>query len=133
MPYSPLQPASGHAVPTRRVLSARRVELTDTTAAGATLRRPKPSTLPARPPFSSGPCAKPPGWNPALIDTRVLGRSHRSALGKARLQEAIERTHALLRLPPDYRLGIVPASDTGAMELAIWLLLGTRAVTMPGG
>ena len=71
MPQSPLEPASGHAVPTRRVLSARRVELTDTAAAGATLRRPKPSTLPARPHFSSGPCAKPPGWNPALIDTRV--------------------------------------------------------------
>ena len=90
------------------------------------MRRPKPSTLPARPHFSSGPCAKPPGWNPALIDTRVLGRSHRSALGKARLQEAIERTHALLRLPPDYRLGIVPASDTGAVEMALWALLGWR-------
>ena len=104
--------------------------MTDTTAAGATLRRPKPSTLPARPHFSSGPCAKPPGWNPALIDTRVLGRSHRSALGKARLQEAIERTHALLQLPPDYRLGIVPASDTGAVEMALWALLGPRPVTM---
>ena len=104
--------------------------MTDTAAAGTTLRRPKPPTLPARPHFSSGPCAKPPGWNPALIDTRVLGRSHRSALGKARLQEAIERTHALLRLPADYRLGIVPASDTGAMEMALWSLLGPRPVTM---
>ncbi|HET6943054.1 MAG TPA: phosphoserine transaminase [Sphingomicrobium sp.] len=104
--------------------------MTDTTAAGAVLRRPKPTTLPARPHFSSGPCAKPPGWNPALIDTRVLGRSHRSALGKARLREAIERTHALLRLPPDYRLGIVPASDTGAVEMALWALLGPRPVTM---
>jgi phosphoserine aminotransferase len=104
--------------------------LTDTAAAGATLRRPKPSTLPARPHFSSGPCAKPPGWNAALIDTRVLGRSHRSALGKARLQEAIERTHALLQLPSDYRLGIVPASDTGAVEMALWSLLGPRPVTM---
>ena len=99
-------------------------------AAGATLRRPKPTTRPARPHFSSGPCAKPPGWNTGLIDTRSLGRSHRSALGKARLQEAIERTHKLLRLPSDYRLGIVPASDTGAVEMALWALLGTRPVTM---
>ena len=100
------------------------------TAAGATLRRPKPSTLPARPHFSSGPCAKPPGWHPGLIDTRSLGRSHRSTFGKARLQEAIERTKALLRLPADYRLGIVPASDTGAMEMALWSLLGSKPVTM---
>ena len=104
--------------------------MTDTAAAGASLRRPKPSTLPARPHFSSGPCAKPPGWNPRLIDTRSLGRSHRSALGKARLQEAIERTKALLHLPEDYRLGIVPASDTGAMEMALWSLLGPNPVTM---
>ncbi len=90
----------------------------------------RPAALPARPFFSSGPCAKPPGWSAALIDTRSLGRSHRSALGKARLREAIERTHALLGLPADYRLGIVPASDTGAMELALWSLLGTRPVTL---
>ena len=98
--------------------------------AGAALRRPKPSVRPARPFFSSGPCAKPPGWSPQLLDTSALGRSHRGVVGKARLQEAIERTHALLKLPADYRLGIVPASDTGAMELAIWSLLGTRPVTM---
>ncbi len=90
----------------------------------------KPSRGPARPSFSSGPCPKPPGWSLDEIDTRVLGRSHRSALGKARLAEAIERTHALLRLPADYRLGIVPASDTGAMEMALWSLLGPRPVTM---
>ncbi len=90
----------------------------------------RPAVLPARPFFSSGPCAKPPGWSAARIDTRSLGRSHRSALGKARLREAIERTHALLGLPADYRLGIVPASDTGALELALWSLLGTRPVTM---
>jgi phosphoserine aminotransferase len=90
----------------------------------------RPAALPARPYFSSGPCAKPPGWSAALLDTRSLGRSHRSALGKARLQAAIERTHALLGLPADYRLGIVPASDTGAMELALWSLLGPRPVTM---
>ena len=90
----------------------------------------KPARPPARPSFSSGPCPKPPGWSLERLDTSVLGRSHRGALGKARLQEAIERTHALLRLPADYRLGIVPASDTGAMEMAIWSLLGPRPVTM---
>ena len=90
----------------------------------------RPAALPARPHFSSGPCAKPPGWTPGLLRTDTLGRSHRSALGKARLQEAIERTHLLLELPADYRLGIVPASDTGAMEMILWSLLGPRPVTM---
>jgi phosphoserine aminotransferase len=104
--------------------------LTDTAEAGATLRAAKPTTKPRRPYFSSGPCAKPPGWTSQALDAAALGRSHRGALGKARLLEAIERTHALLRLPPDYKLGIVPASDTGAMEMAIWSLLGTRPVTM---
>ena len=97
---------------------------------GALARNEIPRIRPARPFFSSGPCAKPPGWSPENLDTRVLGRSHRSALGKARLAEAIDRTHALLGLPQDYRLGIVPASDTGAMELAIWSLLGLRPVTI---
>jgi len=92
-------------------------------AAEATLR-------PKRPNFSSGPCAKPPGWSPDKLDTSALGRSHRGAIGKARLAEAIDRTHKLLGLPDDYRLGIVPASDTGAMEMAIWSLLGPRPVTM---
>jgi len=90
----------------------------------------RPSALPARPHFSSGPCAKPPGWSPSLLRQDALGRSHRAALAKARLHEAIERTHSLLGLPASYRLGIVPASDTGAMEMAIWSLLGTRPVTM---
>jgi len=90
----------------------------------------RPGARPARPHFSSGPCAKPPGWSPALLDTRSLGRSHRSAWGKTRLSEAIERTHALLELPADYRLGIVPASDTGAVEMALWSLLGPRPVTI---
>jgi phosphoserine aminotransferase len=101
-----------------------------TEAAAQALRATKPQVRPARPFFSSGPCAKPPGWSPALLRTDALGRSHRGALGKARLQEAIERMHALLQLPADYRLGIVPASDTGAMEMALWSLLGTRPVTM---
>lgn len=104
--------------------------MTEADTAGATARLAKPDTKPVRPHFSSGPCAKPPGWTPGLIDTRSLGRSHRSALGKARLQAAIERTHALLQLPADYRLGIVPASDTGAVEMALWALLGERPVTM---
>ena len=90
----------------------------------------RPSAKPARPQFSSGPCPKPPGWALSAFRTDSLGRSHRSSLGKARLQEAIERTHALLQLPAGYRLGIVPASDTGAMEMAIWSLLGTRPATM---
>jgi len=104
--------------------------LTDTATAAASLRAAKPTTKPKRPFFSSGPCAKPPGWAPQSLDTSALGRSHRGSVGKARLVEAIERTHALLRLPADYKLGIVPASDTGAMELALWSLLGTRPVTM---
>jgi len=103
--------------------------LTEAVAAQA-LRAPKPVIKPNRPNFSSGPCAKPPGWSPDKLDTSALGRSHRGTVGKARLAEAIERTHALLRLPADYRLGIVPASDTGAMEMALWSLLGTRPVTM---
>jgi phosphoserine aminotransferase len=90
----------------------------------------RPGARPARPFFSSGPCAKPPGWSPELLGIDALGRSHRGTLGKARLAEAIERTVSLLQLPAGYRLGIVPASDTGAMEMAIWSLLGPRPVTM---
>jgi len=104
--------------------------LTEAADAGATVRRAKPQSRPARPFFSSGPCAKPPGWSPHLLGTSSLGRSHRGAIGKAKLAEAIDRTHALLRLPADYRLGIVPASDTGALEMALWSLLGPRQVTM---
>ncbi|QNM82009.1 phosphoserine transaminase [Sphingomonas sabuli] len=89
-----------------------------------------PAARPARPSFSSGPCPKPPGWSLDRLDTRILGRSHRSSLGKARLAEAIDRTAALLALPDGYRLGIVPASDTGAMEMAMWSLLGPQPVTM---
>ena len=104
--------------------------MSDVVAAGASVRAAKPQSRPVRPFFSSGPCAKPPGWSPDKLDTSALGRSHRGAIGKAKLAEAIDRTHALLGLPADYRLGIVPASDTGAMELAIWSLLGARPVTM---
>ena len=104
--------------------------MTEAADAGAIVRCAKPDIRPTRPYFSSGPCAKPPGWDPSLLSKRALGRSHRGAVGKAVLAEAIDRTHALLQLPADYRLGIVPASDTGAMEMAIWSLLGSRAVTM---
>jgi phosphoserine aminotransferase len=104
--------------------------LTDAIPAGGDVRRPAPPTKPHRPNFSSGPCAKPPGWSTGKLDTSALGRSHRGKIGKFKLSEAIERTHALLELPDDYRLGIVPGSDTGAMEMAIWSLLGRRPVTM---
>ena len=87
-----------------------------------------PDTRPANPNFSSGPCAKRPGWAPAVLDGAVLGRSHRSTLGKSRLQEVIDKSRALLGLPDDYRIGIVAASDTGAVELALWSLLGPRGV-----
>ena len=88
----------------------------------------KPTRRPANPCFSSGPCAKRPGWSAAALEAALLGRSHRSALGLARLNEVIERSRALLQMPADYRLGIVPASDTGAVELALWSLLGARGV-----
>ncbi len=89
----------------------------------------KPDALPARPYFSSGPCAKPPGWAPDKLAIQSLGRSHRSALGKARLQYAIDLMRELLRLPDSHRIGIVPGSDTGAFELAMWAMLGARGVT----
>lgn len=88
----------------------------------------KPTARPARAEFSSGPCAKRPGWSPQSLRTDVLGRSHRGKLGKARLKEAIDRTRSLLEIPADYRIGIVPASDTGAVEMAMWSLLGPRQV-----
>ena len=85
-----------------------------------------PAVRPARPFFSSGPCAKRPGWTTEVLDTALLGRSHRSGPGKAKLKDAIDRTKKLLGVPDDYRIGIVPASDTGAMEIAMWSMLGPR-------
>jgi len=90
----------------------------------------KPDARPARPYFSSGPCAKPPGWGPEHLALGSLGRSHRSKLGKARLVHAIELTRKVLRVPATHRIGIVPASDTGAVEMALWSLLGPRPVTL---
>ena len=96
---------------------------------GAASHRTKPELRPARPYFSSGPCAKPPGWSPDQIDTRILGRSHRSALGKERLKLCIDLMRECLELPDTHRIGIVPASDTGAFEMAMWSMLGVRPVT----
>jgi phosphoserine aminotransferase len=90
----------------------------------------KPAMRPARPEFSSGPCAKRPGWSPENLRSAVLGRSHRSKPGKARLQAAIDQTRTVLQVPADYLIGIVPASDTGAVEMALWSLLGPRPVQL---
>jgi phosphoserine aminotransferase len=88
----------------------------------------KPAARPANPRFSSGPCAKRPGHSLDNLKGAFLGRSHRASEGKARLKRAIDRTREILGVPEDYRLGIVPASDTGAMEMALWSLLGARGV-----
>ena len=90
----------------------------------------KPAMRPARPEFSSGPCAKRPGWSPENLRAAVLGRSHRSKLGKARLTAAIDQTREVLQVPADYLIGIVPASDTGAVEMALWSLLGPYPVQL---
>ena len=89
----------------------------------------KPALRPNVPHFSSGPCAKRPGWNPQNLKDAALGRSHRAKIGKAKLKLAIELTREVLEVPADYKIGIVPASDTGAVEMALWSLLGARPVT----
>src|SRR5215471_1450277 len=89
----------------------------------------KPASRPNVPHFSSGPCAKRPGWTPQNLKDAALGRSHRSKIGKAKLKRAIELTREVLEVPADFKIGIVPASDTGAVEMALWSLLGTRPVT----
>ncbi|HYD29889.1 MAG TPA: phosphoserine transaminase [Azospirillaceae bacterium] len=91
---------------------------------------PKPTVRPNSPYFSSGPCAKRPGWSLDALKDGFLGRSHRAKQGKAKLQEVIDLSRAILGLPDGYRLGIVPASDTGAVEMALWSLLGAKPVTM---
>ncbi len=87
-----------------------------------------PARRPANPNFSSGPCAKRPGWSLEALSGAALGRSHRAKIGKAKLKAAIDLTREVLEVPADYRIGIVPASDTGAMEMAMWSLLGARPV-----
>src|SRR5213596_1914256 len=89
----------------------------------------KPASRPNVPHFSSGPCAKRPGWKPQNLNDAALGRSHRAKVGKAKLKLAIELTREVLEVPADYKIGIVPASDTGAVEMALWSLLGARPVT----
>ncbi|UWQ04464.1 phosphoserine transaminase [Aliiroseovarius crassostreae] len=90
----------------------------------------QPANRPANPRFSSGPCAKPPTWNLDALSDAALGRSHRAAIGKDKLKAAIEGTREVLGIPADYKIGIVPASDTGAVEMALWSLLGARGVEM---
>ena len=90
----------------------------------------KPAVRPVNPHFSSGPCAKIPGWTPKLLEQALIGRSHRSGEGKARLKLAIQLTREVLEVPAGYRIGIVPASDTGAVEMALWSLLGPRGIDM---
>jgi len=90
----------------------------------------EPTLKPSRPFFASGPCAKRPGWSVDALSGAFLGRSHRSSLGKARLHEVIEKSRAVLGIPSDYRVGIVPASDTGAVEMVLWSVLGARGVDM---
>ena len=89
-----------------------------------------PGMRPVIPHFSSGPCAKRPGWSLQALTDAALGRSHRAKIGKAKLKRAIDLTREILAIPADYRIGIVPASDTGAVEMAMWSLLGARPVTM---
>jgi len=90
----------------------------------------KPDVRPANPNFSSGPCAKRPGWSLEALSDAPLGRSHRAKVGKTKLQHAIDLTRDILQVPADWRIGIVPASDTGAVEMALWSLLGERGVDM---
>ncbi|AIT06723.1 phosphoserine aminotransferase [Sphingomonas taxi] len=103
--------------------------MTDSVTAPDVRGASKPATKPARPFFSSGPCAKPPGWDASQLATDSLGRSHRSKIGKQRLQYAIDLMRETLGLPDTHRIGIVPGSDTGAFEMAMWTMLGARPVT----
>ena len=88
----------------------------------------KPQAKPNNPRFSSGPCTKRPGWNTDILSKAALGRSHRSAEGKAKLKEAIETHREVLNIPDDYKIAITPGSNTGAFEMAMWSLLGERGV-----
>ncbi len=87
-----------------------------------------PAARPRNARFSSGPCAKRPGWTPEALKDAALGRSHRAKLGKAKLKQAIDLTREILGVPADYRIGVTPGSDTGAVEMALWSLIGARPV-----
>ena len=117
---TPHRPARGTPLPNERRLSGR----------VAAMAISQPVTRPANPRFSSGPCAKPPVFKLDNLADAALGRSHRAAIGKDKLKAAIEETREILGVPADYRIGIVPASDTGAVEMAMWSLLGARKATM---
>src|SRR5690242_973007 len=112
--------ASGTPLPNEGRLSGRIEHMTAT----------KPAVRPTSPHFSSGPCAKRPGWSLQHLTDALLGRSHRSKIGRARLKRAIDLTREVLGVPADYKIGIVPASDTGAVEMALWSMLGARPVDM---
>ena len=115
----PLGPSVGHPSPTKgEYLEGYQMDIT------------APATRPANPRFSSGPCAKPPTFTLDSLSDAALGRSHRAAVGKSKLKAAIEETRTLLGIPEDYKIGIVPTSDTGAMEMAMWSMLGARPVAM---
>ena len=88
----------------------------------------RPTLKPRNPNFSSGPCAKRPGWSLSALEDAALGRSHRAAIGRAKIQEVIERSRQVLGVPEDYRIAVVPASDTGAVEMCMWSMLGGRGV-----
>ncbi len=90
----------------------------------------KPALRPSNPCFGSGPTSKRPGWSLQSLKGAAVGRSHRSSIGKAKLKDVIDRSAAMLKLPEGYRLGIVPASDTGAFEMAMWSMLGARPADM---
>lgn len=106
--------------------------MADTTSAPAVTNNPKPQLKPADPRFSCGPVKKHPGWSWAALQDAPLSRTHRAGNAVARIREAIDRTHALLELPEDYRVALLPGSDTGAMEAAMWSLLGARGVDVFG-
>src|SRR5215510_7243048 len=93
------------------------------------MSQPKPGVRPTIPHFSSGPCAKRPGWSLQALTDAALGRSHRAKIGKAKLKRAIDLTREVLEVPADYLIGIVPASDTGAIEMALWSLLRSEEHT----
>ena len=97
-------------------------------SAASTIPNPRPARRPERPFFSSGPCAKRPGWSLAALEGAMLGRSHRATGARAQIRDVIERSRRILGVPEGWRVGVVPGSDTGAVEMALWSLVGSRGV-----